>query len=167
MAASDQNGMADSCCKSSLDIALLVADHPGFGKVDVVLFGCPKQHARIWFSAAAAGVWCMRAVVDSINQHTVFAELSEHPERQCLKIIFCVVAPADTGLIGDNDEPVAKRLKVSACFKNAVDEFKCFYSVEVLLLYINDTVPVQKNCPHRSAFFSESIAKIIPVRFKC
>jgi hypothetical protein len=145
----DQEGLAETGGVGGGDVGAAVADHDGLGEVDAQLADGAAQHAGARLAVfvlppplADAVFGVVGAVVDGVEGDVFAQELLAHPLHQGFEVCGSVEAAGDSGLIGDDDQLVAERLRGAAEREDAVDEAHVGGLVEVADLVVDDSVAV-------------------------
>ena len=117
----EQEGLAETGGVGGGDVGAAVADQDGLGEVEGEISGGAKEHAGAGFAVfvfalvfANAMLGMEGAVVDGVQGDAVAGKLGAHPLHQGFEVCGSVEAAGDSGLIGDDDQLVAERLRGAA-----------------------------------------------------
>jgi len=132
--------------EGGLEVSGGVSDHDRLGEIDGVVVCGLKEHAGLRFAAGAGAgeLRVMRAVVDGGEGATVVFKLGFEPLGEVLVSGFCIEAPCDTGLVGDDDELVALSYGGLAEFENPFCKHAVFWFMKVIDVYVDDAVAVEE-----------------------
>jgi len=117
----EQEGLAETGGVGGGDVGAAVADEDGLTEVDIQFTDGAAQHPGAGlavfvlarpFADAVFGV--VGAVVDGVEGDAFALEFGAHPLHQGFEVCGSVEAAGDSGLIGDDDQLVAERLRGAA-----------------------------------------------------
>ena len=149
--ARDEEGLAKAGGIGGGDVGAAVANQDGLREVKREIAGGAEEHAGRGFAVfvlvlvlADAVLGMVGAVVDGDEGDALFLELCGHPVHERFEVGGGVEAARDAGLVGDDDQLVAKRLGGAAEGEDAVDEADVGGAVEVADLVVDDAVAVEE-----------------------
>ena len=97
------------------------------------------QETWLWFTALTGDcIWLdctcrmMGAIKEIINLGADLCQLSLHPVMQRVDIVFAVIAPGDTALIGDDENKIAFVVILLDRRLGARDPGEVFYSIQII-----------------------------------
>ena len=88
---------------SQLHVTIVISDHAGTAKVNSEIKAGLFEHAGGRLAATTA-VWCVRAIIISIQFDTTFQKQLFHTGMHRNQIIFGEVSPGNAGLIADHNQ---------------------------------------------------------------
>lgn len=139
----------DAGRQGGADIGSLVADQPAVFQVqaEIALRGLPQTRrgfAALAFARfAVRGV--MRTMVIGIDVRTLAGKPPIDLGMQPVHRRLVVIAARHTGLIGDDDGEMAHTVDLPNRLDGAGNPFPVFDTIQVFLLDIDGTVPVEKH----------------------
>jgi hypothetical protein len=149
--AGQQEGLAKVGGVGGSDVRAAVADQDGLGQVEVEVLGGAEEHAGARFAVgvlalvdADAVVGVEGAVVDGVDGGVAGGELRAHPGHEGGEVFFGVETASDAGLVGDDDEFVAKADGGGGEREDAVNPTHVFDAVEEAGFVVDDAVAVQE-----------------------
>jgi hypothetical protein len=92
-------------------------------------------------------VW---AEIDLSDPHALVGKSRDHPIRQNLELLFGEEPSSNTRLIGYDDDCHSGASGSPANIEDAVDKVEILDTVNVIPIFVDDTVPVQKQRPFHS-----------------
>src|SRR5204863_9029468 len=107
VAGADEDALLDPGVPAALQVDQFVPDHVGLAEVQAKLVPGIEEKFRTGFAAAAGLLWRFGREVDLLKAHAFRREHLAKPGVDSFHVLEGVIAPADAGLIGDDDEEEA------------------------------------------------------------
>lgn len=85
-----------------------------------------------------------RTKIDLVYDDTLALEDPAHPLRQFQKVLFSVITPTDSRLIGDHKDQIAEPVGGATKLKDAINKFKIFRLANICVIYVDHAIAIQK-----------------------
>ena len=127
---------------SGMNIGEFVANEPGVARVNIPFGDSGVEQAGFGFAAGAIVGGEVGAVVGGGDVDVVCFEFGMDPLCECLELGVGIVAAADAGLVGDDDEAIALSLGMGEEIENAWHELKGINGMGIAVIDIDNAVSV-------------------------
>lgn len=106
----------DTASFAAFRIRLLVSEHIGLGRVDVILLHRFHHHERRRLAAFAMFLRSVRASIEIVQYNSMFFQLLGECPVELFGVLQCKVATSNTGLVRDDNQQITQFLKNAECF---------------------------------------------------
>lgn len=102
----------DTASFAAFRIRLLVSEHIGLGRVDVILLHRFRHHERRRLTAFAMFFRSVRASIEIVQYNSMFFQLLGECPVELFGVLQCKVATSNTGLVRDDNQQITQFLKM-------------------------------------------------------
>src|SRR5215472_7496650 len=89
----------------------------------------------------------IRTIVYPVDSNLPLSKLLNHPVRQFQELRFAVIASANAGLVGDNQQEIVHFLRIAAQFEYTLLEMELLLRRDIRMIEIDHAVSIQEEGP--------------------